>query len=84
MVSRKAVPPDNDGMVRDVRHQLGQKIKALRVKLGLTQDELAWRAGISTKFLQNLEGKTPKKATIITLQKIAIGFKIPLWKLLKF
>ena len=71
-------------MVKDIRLQLAQQIRRLREKQGLTQDELAGRAGISTKYLQNLEGNAPKKATVVTLQKLANGFKIPAWKLLQF
>ena len=71
-------------MSKDIRLQLGQRIRDLRSKNNLTQDELAGKAGISTKYLQNLEGKNPKKATIVTLQKLACGFRIAPWKLLRF
>ncbi len=71
-------------MSKDIRLQLSGRIRGLRNRYKLTQDELADRAGISTKYLQNLEGKTPKKATVITLQKLANAFKIPVWKLLQF
>lgn len=71
-------------MPKDIRLQLGQKIRALRGKNNLTQDELADKAGISTKYLQNLEGKNPKKATVVTLQKLASGFRITPSKLLDF
>ncbi len=71
-------------MAKDIRLQLAHQIRRLRRTQRLTQDELAGRSGISTKYLQNLEGKTPKKATIITLQKLASAFKIPVWKLLQF
>ena len=71
-------------MKTDVRHQLGRQIIRLRIKNNLTQEALAERAGISTKYLQNLEGKRPKKATVVTLEKLAKAFKIPIWKLLKF
>ena len=71
-------------MKTNIRHQLGRQIIRLRIKQNLTQEELAERAGISTKYLQNLEGKKPKKATIVTLEKLAKAFKLPLWKFLKF
>ena len=71
-------------MAKDIRLKLGQRLRYLREKQKLTQDELAGRAGISTKYLQNLEGKTPKKATVVTVQKLAIGLKIPAWKVLQF
>ena len=71
-------------MPKDISRQLGNRIRMLRSKHGLTQDELAHRAGISAKYLQNLEGKTPKRASIDTLQGLADGFGMPLWRLLKF
>ena len=63
--------------------ELGKRIRYLRAKYEFTQEELASRANISTKYLQNLEGKNPKVASIITLDKLAKGFGIPLWELLK-
>ncbi len=71
-------------MPKDIARQLGDRIRLLRQKHGLTQDELAQSAGISTKYLQNLEGKEPKRASIDTLQGLADGFEMPLWKFLKF
>ena len=71
-------------MAKDIARQLGERIRQLRKRHGLTQDELAQCSGISTKYLQNLEGKTPKRASIDTLQGLANGFGMPLWKLLRF
>ncbi len=71
-------------MAKDIGRQLGSRIRSLRQKHGLTQDELAQRSGISTKYLQNLEGKEPKRASIDTLQGLANGFEMPLWKFLRF
>ena len=70
--------------MKDICLQLGDRIKQLRKKNKLTQDELADRANISIKYLQNLEGKNPKKASIVTLEKLAKGFNIPLPKILDF
>ena len=71
-------------MEKDICRRFAQRIIALRKEHELTQEELAYKAGLSTKYLQNLESKKPKKATIVTLQKLANGLNIPLWKLLKF
>ena len=84
MVFSSLVESDNIYMPWDICRTLGQHIRILRKKYDLTQYELAENAGISTKYLQNLEGKNPKKATIVTLQKLAKGFNIPMWQLLKF
>ena len=71
-------------MSNNVCFELGRRIIYLRDKQNLTQEELAHRANISTKYLQNLEGKKPKVASVITLEKLAKGFGIPLWEFLRF
>ena len=62
-------------MTEDICIKLGKKLRELREKHALTQEDLAHRSGISTKYLQNLEGKTPKIASIVTLAKLAKAFK---------
>jgi transcriptional regulator with XRE-family HTH domain len=69
---------------QDVVSNLGKQIRNLRRKHGMTQEELAGRARISLKYVQNLEGKTPQNPSLVILQKLAEGFGVPLWKLLKF
>ncbi|MFH1670211.1 MAG: helix-turn-helix transcriptional regulator [Patescibacteria group bacterium] len=71
-------------MSKEIRIRLGDHIRFLRKKHNLTQEELARRAGISTNYLQNLEGKKPKTASVVTLEKLAKGFDISLAKLMKF
>lgn len=71
-------------MKKDTSHQLGIQIRSLRRKYGLTQEELAGRSRISLKYIQNLEGKNPQNPSLEILQKLADGFGITLWKLLKF
>ena len=58
-------------MAKNICIGLGENIRALRIKNKLTQEELTDKAGISTKYLQNLEGKNPKKANVVTLEKLA-------------
>jgi len=74
---------DNNSMAETICIKLGKRIRSLRNEYGLTQEELAANSGISTKYLQNLEGKRPKTASIITLEKLTKGFGIPIWKLLR-
>ncbi len=71
-------------MAKDIRVEFGRIIRSLRKQHRLTQEELADRAGISTKYLQNLEGKKPKTASIITIEKLAKAFGITISQLLKF
>ena len=71
-------------MNNDICIKLGERVRRLRKNKALTQDQLAEKAGISTKYLQNLEGKTPKVASIITLEKIAKAFKMTPSQLINF
>ena len=70
-------------MAKNICTRLGENIRALRMKRKLTQEELADKAGVSTKYLQNLEGKNPKSASVVTLEKLAKGLEIPIWEILK-
>ena len=70
-------------MIKSICISLGENIRTLRMKRKLTQEELADKAGVSTKYLQNLEGKNPKSASVVTLEKLAKGLEIPIWEILK-
>ncbi len=69
---------------QSVRRQFAHQLIRLRNKHKLTQEQLAERAGISDKYIQLLESKTPSKVSIDVLKGIADAFEMPLWKLLKF
>lgn len=71
-------------MAEKVALQLGRRVKALRKKQDLTQEELAARSKVSLKHLQKIEGKNPYNASLVTLEKLSKGLGIPMWKLVKF
>ena len=72
-------------MAKDIRVKFAKRIKELRIKDGLSVAELAKKAGISRQHIRDLEMDVPqKRVTIVTLEKLAEGFKMRLWKLLKF
>lgn len=59
-----------------IYQELGQRIKTIRVKQGLTQEELSYSADISTHFLSKIEsGK--EKASLETVNKLAKALKTP-------
>lgn len=49
---------------------LGHKIKEIRKKRGMTQEELAWKSGISLNFIGQIE-RGQKQPSIKTLKKIS-------------
>lgn len=69
-------------MKADIRLKFGQQLRRLRRKYDLTQEELARKAGIHPRYLQNLEGTNPNAVTIVTQEKLAKGFDISLGELM--
>jgi len=58
-------------------HQVGRRLKALRMAAGLSQVELARKAGISREYLNRLEGgrHDPTLGTLTRLAK-QLGVKL--------
>lgn len=65
-----------------VERSFGKKLKDLRLKAKLTQEQLAEKAGLEYKYIQMLEGKTPPSPTLRTLAKIAQALEIPMQRLI--
>ncbi len=64
--------------------ELGRKIKALRRKRGITQEQLAELIRTSYKYLQRIEGKTPPDVRLTTIVRLAKALKVKPAELLKF
>ncbi len=71
-------------METTARLKLGKKLKELRLKKGITQEELAAKAGIDYKYLQKIEGKTPPAIRIDTIEKLAKTLKVTCSDLVDF
>ncbi|HMV43975.1 MAG TPA: HIT domain-containing protein [Leptospiraceae bacterium] len=61
---------------RDISIRVGQRIRDLRKKRGLTQEKLAELSGIDAKHIQLMESKNPSNARIDTIEAICDAFKI--------
>ena len=70
--------------IPQVRIKLAKRLRQLRIKAGLTQEEAAERVGLDIRNYQRLESLKPRAVRIDTLDRLAKGFDVPLWKLLKF
>lgn len=71
-------------MAQDIRRRLSNRIRELRAKRGLTQQELAEAADLDYKSVQRLEAKHPKfYPKVDTLEKLAKAFGVSLSELLK-
>lgn len=72
-------------MKEDIRILFAKRLRALREEAGHSIPDLAKKSGVSRQHIRDLELPFPqKRVTITTLQKLAFGLKIPVWKLLQF
>jgi transcriptional regulator with XRE-family HTH domain len=62
---------------------VGDKIKQLRLKQGLTQDALAKKANIPYTTLTKIESNVITRPTIQTVVKIAKGLEVSIDNLIK-
>jgi transcriptional regulator with XRE-family HTH domain len=59
-------------MVADIKKQIGDRIRYLRKRKGLSQEELGWKAKLHYTYIGGIE-RGEKNVSIITLSKIAKG-----------
>lgn len=64
-------------------NQLGQKIKKLRTKLGLSQDDFARKADIPYTTLTKVETGVIKKPSVFVVSKIAKALSVDIEQLIK-
>ena len=62
--------------------QLAERLRQLRMRRGLTQEEFAEIAGISYKFYQQIESGRKKQLWLETVERLAAGFGLEAWQLL--
>jgi len=70
------------GTMKNVYQFLGVQIKRARKKLSLTQEALSFKADISQNFVGQIE-RGMKKASLVTIDKIAGALGLSLGELLK-
>ncbi len=67
----------------DTRQLLGDRIKTIRLKMGLSQEEMAFRCGMQTSHIGFLE-RGQRNPTLDTLERVALGLGITLSELLDY
>lgn len=60
--------------------KLGERIKELRKKLGMTQEDLAFKVGVDRSYMGFVE-RGEKNPTVATISKIAKSLKVQLSEL---
>jgi transcriptional regulator with XRE-family HTH domain len=63
-------------------YRLGQKVKAIRSRRGLTQVELAAKAGLTQGYLTQLERGIRTNPSLDILQRLAKALKVKVGELL--
>ena len=64
-------------------NQLGQKIKKLRQKLGLSQDDFARKADVPYTTLTKVETGVIRKPSVFVVSKIAKALDVDIEELIK-
>ncbi|RYG20180.1 MAG: XRE family transcriptional regulator [Caulobacteraceae bacterium] len=67
----------------DVRWRLGKRVQLLRQRAGVSQEELAERAGIHRTYVSGVE-RGVRNPTITVLEKLAKGLGVELGELVSF
>jgi transcriptional regulator with XRE-family HTH domain len=70
--------------MENVNISFGKRLRQLRKKNKLTQEELSEASGLDYKYIQRLEGKRPSSPTLNSLEKLAKALKVKPAELLKF
>jgi len=63
--------------------RFGRRVRALRKLRGMTQEGLAVRSGVSTKFIGEIE-RGLANPSLDVLERLARAFSLPSWELLRF
>lgn len=63
--------------------EFGRAVADLRKKLGLTQDELAFRSGIHRAYIGTIE-RGEKSPTLDTIKKLANGLGVTIFDILLY
>jgi len=64
-------------------NQLGQKIRKLRQKIGLSQDDFARKANVAYTTLTKIETGVIKKPSVFAASKIAKALNVAIEDLIK-
>ena len=59
----------------DLVAQLGRNVRAIRISLGLSQEELAFRAGMKRTYLSDLE-RGVRNPTVRAVERLALAMEV--------
>lgn len=67
----------------DVKILVGQRVKELRNKLGISQEELADLAGLDRTYITSVE-RGKRNISIMNIEKLSIALKVSLKEFFNF
>jgi transcriptional regulator with XRE-family HTH domain len=67
---------------QDVRERFGDAVRARRDELGLTQEELAHRAGIHRTYLSDVE-RGARNVSLVNIEALAAALGVPMAELFR-
>ena len=70
-------------MNKDIHILFGLRIKELRVRAHISQEELSFRSGLSKNYISDVERGT-RNISLRSIEKIADGFAISIKELFEF
>jgi transcriptional regulator with XRE-family HTH domain len=68
--------------VPDIRERFGTAVKYRREELGLTQEDLADRAGIHRTYLSDIE-RGSRNLSLVNIERLAVALSVSLSELFK-
>ena len=66
----------------DIRERFGFAVKARREELGLTQEDLAGRAGIHRTYLSDVE-RGSRNLSLVNIERVAVALALPISELFR-
>lgn len=66
-----------------IEARFGQRIKEIRLKQNISQEELSFRSGLSKNYISDVERGT-RNISLKSIEKIAEGFSINIKELFEF
>lgn len=70
-------------MSSDISKEFATRVKELRLKYGYTQEEFSFICNVHRTYIGRIE-TLKRKPTLPVIEKIAKGFDMEVWELLKF
>lgn len=69
-------------MAESINERFGKKLREVRLKMNISQEELAHRAGVHRTYIGMIE-RAEKNITLANIEKLAKGLGVPISELLR-